>query len=75
MQIKVKVIPDSKKEVVKKESDTTYRIMVKEPTERNQANIRIKDLLLAELGLKKGQLRMISGHRSTSKVFSIEVNR
>lgn len=75
MQIKVKVIPDSKKEVVKKESDTTYRIMVKEPAERNQANLRIKELLLTELGLKKGQLRMISGHRSTSKIFSIEVNR
>ena len=71
MHIKVRVIPKAKKEKVEKESDTLYRIMVKEPAEQNLANRRTQELLADELGLQKGKLRLVSGHHSPVKVFSI----
>lgn len=71
MYVKVHVTPKAKKEKVLKESDTVYRIMVKEPAEQNLANRRTRELLANELGIQKGKLRLISGHRSPVKVFSI----
>lgn len=73
MYIKIRATPDAKKEKVEKESETVYRIMVREPAERNLANGRIRELLAAEFGLEKGKVRMVSGHRSPNKVFSIDV--
>ncbi len=74
MHIKVKVTPDSKKERVIKESDISYKIQVKEPAERNMANTRVRQLLADELGLQKGKVKIISGHRSLSKMFSVETD-
>ncbi len=71
MYIKVKVTPDAKKEKLTKETDTLYRIQVREPAERNLANDRAREMLAAALGLKKGQVRLVSGHRSPSKVFDV----
>lgn len=72
MYIKVHVVADAKNEKVVRESETTYHIEVKEPRERNLANNRIRELLCREFGLDKGKVRLISGHRSLSKVFSVE---
>ena len=74
MYIKVHAIPGSKKELVQKENETTYRIRVKEPAERNLANQRIRELLCLEFGLDRGKVRMISGHRSGSKIFDVELD-
>jgi len=75
MLIKVKVIPNSKKERLTKESDSLYRIEIKEPAERNLANRRTRELLADRLGLNIGQVRMISGHRSPSKTFDILLDK
>lgn len=71
MYVKVYVTPSAKKEKFEKESDSVYRIQVKEPAERNLANRRVQELLASALSMNKGKLRMISGHRSQTKVFSI----
>ncbi len=71
MHIKVRVTPKAKKEKVEKEGDTLYCVTVKEPAEQNLANRRTQELLANELGLQKGKLRLISGHHSPVKVFSI----
>lgn len=73
MYIKVHAVPNSKKEKVEKENNSTYRIEVREKKERNLANNRIRELLCSEFGLEKGDVRLISGHRSLSKIFSIEI--
>lgn len=73
MYIKVHVIPDSRKEKVVKDNETTYRIQVKEPAERNMANTRIREILCAEFGLEKGKVRMITGHHSGAKIFDVEL--
>lgn len=69
--IKVWVNPGSKKEKLENIDATTYEISVKQPAERNLANIRIKELLALELKIPVQKIRMISGHRSGSKIFSI----
>ena len=73
MYVKVHANPGAKKESVTKENESVYQISVKEPAERNLANGRIRELLCQEFGLEKGRVRMISGHHSPNKIFSIEL--
>lgn len=71
MYIKVRVIAGAKKEVIEKVSDDTFMIAVKEPAERNLANKRIIQIIEQQFSLNKGAVRIISGHHSPSKIFSI----
>lgn len=73
MYIKVKAVPGAKEEYVERVSDDTFRIYVKEPPERNLANGRIREIVARELGVSTGKARMISGHRSLSKIFSVDL--
>lgn len=75
MYIKVRVIPGSKKESFKKVSDDTYRISVKEKAEMNMANNRVKELLAYNLNILPNNIRLISGHHSPSKIFSITLHK
>ena len=74
MYIKVKALPAAKKEIVKKISDDTFEISVKEKAERNMANDRIISIMRDYFGVTKGRgiVRIISGHHSPSKILSIE---
>lgn len=71
MYIKVIATPGAKKERVTRTKDSEFHIAVKEKAERNQANNRIREILAAELGVDQGKVRMLTGHRSPSKMFSI----
>lgn len=71
MYVKVKVTPAAKRESVTKESDTVFRMEVREPAERNLANERVKQLLRDALGITEGEVRLIAGHRSGNKVFDV----
>lgn len=73
MYVKVRVIPKSKKETVKKVDQQTFEMTVKEPAERNLANNRIKELLAKEFSVKVNLVRMVTGHHSGSKIFDVEV--
>ncbi len=72
MYIKVKVTPDSKKEVFEKINEDTYKISTKEKPEKNLANIRVLELLSAKLNLEKGSLKIITGHHSKNKIIYIK---
>lgn len=71
MYIRVNATPGAKKEKITRISAEHFDIAVREPAERNLANERIKELVMLEFGLKKGDIRLISGHRSPHKIFSI----
>lgn len=71
MHIKTYVTPNSRKEIIEKESPTTYRIKVREPKERNLVNIRLRQILASEFETEIGQVKLISGHRSVVKVFDV----
>jgi uncharacterized protein YggU (UPF0235/DUF167 family) len=72
MYIRVHAHPGARKERVVRESESTFLISVKEPAERNMANGRIREILAEELGIPVTQIRLLTGHRSSSKMYSVE---
>jgi uncharacterized protein YggU (UPF0235/DUF167 family) len=74
MYVRVAVTPSAKKEKVTKISDTRFEMQVKEPAERNLANRRVRMLLAETLGVPEGKVQMVTGHRSSVKMFDIDVN-
>jgi uncharacterized protein YggU (UPF0235/DUF167 family) len=73
MYVKVRVIPKTKKETVKKVGDLIYEMTVKEPAERNLANHRVRELLARQYEISVKSVRLVSGHHSGSKIFDVEI--
>lgn len=71
MYIRVKVIAGAKKEKFEQNGDELFEISVKEPAKQNMANRRIQELIARHFGIIKGKVKIISGHRSPSKIISI----
>lgn len=71
MYIKVKVTPEAKKEKFEEIRDDLFEISVKEKAKQNMANKRVQELIARHFGIMKGEVKIISGHRSPSKIISI----
>lgn len=70
MYIKVKVKTEQKKESFEKsKKDDEYLVSVKEEARNGWANERVIEILKKEL--KNNNIRLVSGHTSPSKIFSI----
>lgn len=69
--IELKVITRAKKEEIKKLSENSYRIKVLSPPERNKANKRIIELLSKEFGVKKREIKIVSGKTIGRKIIEI----
>ncbi len=72
MYIRVRVRAGARKEIVLKVNDDTYAMSVKEPAKQNLANKRVTELLIKLFNREKGSVRLISGHHSPTKVFTID---
>jgi len=72
MYIKIRVITGAKKESLVVESSDHYKISVKEEPERNLANKRIVEIVRQHLALIDGNIRIVSGHHSPSKILSVD---
>ncbi len=72
MYVRVEARPGARKESVIQSDEKTYTIAVKEPAERNLANKRIREVLAEHLGVAVSKIKMISGHRSPRKIFTID---
>lgn len=72
MYVKVLAAAGAKKESVEKLSETSFEIAVREPAERNLANRRIAVLIAQYFNVPVGSVRIINGHHSQNKMFSIE---
>ena len=70
-RIEVKVIARAKKEALLKISDNNYKIKVSSPPERYKANQRVIELLSSEFGLKRSDVKIVSGHTSNRKIIEI----
>jgi uncharacterized protein YggU (UPF0235/DUF167 family) len=70
--IHVKVIAGSKKESFIKKTEDHFEIKVKEPAERNLANTRVLELVAGNFNVSKSKVRIINGHRSSSKLLVID---
>lgn len=73
MRIELKVIPRAKKEILEKISNNNYRVKVTAPPEKGKANKRVIELLSESLGIKKRDIRIISGETSSRKILEIIV--
>lgn len=73
MYIKVKVQANAKKEIIKKKNTETYIISVKEKAERNQANIRVCEIISSIFEVSLRNVRIINGHQSPSKILSVNL--
>lgn len=71
MYIHVKVTPGAKVDSVIKVSNDRYEMSVREKAERNMANRKVTFLLAKTLGVDEKLVRLISGHTSPSKLFSV----
>jgi len=71
MYIKVRVFAGAKKEEFKKISNTHFEAKVREKAERNMANRRVVELARKHFGVA-GDVRIISGHHSPSKILSVD---
>lgn len=72
MYIKVRVTPNAKKESIMQLKDREYAISVREPAERNLANMRIREIMAEQYDVVVGKVHIISGHRSPSKIINID---
>lgn len=72
MYIKAHVILGAKKEKVTKDEKGRFSIEVKEPAERNLANTRVCEIIAKEHMVSTGKARIVKGHRSPSKIISID---
>lgn len=73
MYIRVHVVPGARREQIIKKHATEYHIAVREPAERNCANKRIREILSREFEIPIPQVRLLTGHRSSVKMYSIDV--
>ncbi len=71
MYVRVEVKPGSRRESVIRLDEKTLSVSVKEPAERNLANLRVRELVAEEYGVSKAGVKMISGHRSPRKIFDV----
>ncbi len=70
MLIRVKVFPNSKKQIVKKEKDG-FEIWVKEKPIKGQANQAVIDALAEYFGCPRQDIKLIKGFKQRNKVFEI----
>ncbi len=73
MRIEARVITRAKKEAVEKISENSYRVKVALPPEKFKANKRVIELLSKELGIKKRDIRIVSGEASSRKIVEIGI--
>ena len=72
MYIKIKATTGAKKEKIFKKTEDHFEISVKEPAERNLANKRIVELVREYFKVYNGDVRIVSGHHSPSKIISLD---
>ena len=53
-------------------SDDHFEISVREKAERNMANERVIELVARHFKVLKNKIRIVNGHRSSSKLLIIE---
>jgi len=71
MYIHVKAHPKSKKQEIMQLKEDHFEIWVKELAEKNLANKKIIEILKNHFSEAKS-VRIISGHHSPSKLFSVD---
>ncbi|MBY0294335.1 DUF167 domain-containing protein [Patescibacteria group bacterium] len=72
MQLSVRVTAGARRDVVEEVSDKRLKISVKEKPEQGAANVRVAALVAAHFGVPKSRVRIIRGHKTSSKIIEIK---
>lgn len=72
-RIELKVITRAKKEAIERVSHDSYRIKVSRPPEKGRANKRVIELVSKELGIRKHNIKIVSGETKNRKIVEIDV--
>jgi len=70
MIIHIKVKPNAKKDILKKISDTKYKVEIKAPPEKGKANIRLTNFLAKQFKIPASKIKI---KNPTSKKKIIEI--
>lgn len=73
MYVYVRVTAGQKREFVEVVRKNRFKIAVREPAERNLANRRVAALVAKHYKTDTARVRLISGHTSPAKIFSVDV--
>lgn len=73
MYIKVKVTAGARKEKLVQISEDHFEVSVREKAERNMANTRVRELIAGFFGVPAGKAKLISGHHSPGKIFTVDI--
>ena len=71
--MKVKTKTGAKKDKIRSISKTHFEISVREKPIQNLANHRVIEMLASHFRISSKKVRLINGHRSPSKMFSVDV--
>jgi len=72
MYVKVTAQPGARKETIHEAGDRGFVIAVREEAQQNRANTRIRELLADRFKVPLSAVRILTGHRSRSKILSID---
>ncbi len=72
MKIFVQAKPNAKEEGVERIDDTHFKVSVKEPPRRGEANRAIARALAEHLGVAPSRIRLVLGFSSRQKVFEVQ---
>ncbi len=72
MYISVRVVAGARQEKLEVLPRGRLKVWVKAPAERNLANKRVQEVVAAHLRVPLARVRLISGHTSPSKLFSVD---
>ena len=72
MYVHARVTAGAKKESFAETSPLHFVASVKEEAKQNRANRRIIELVAAHFRVPEGKVRLVSGHRSPSKILSVD---
>ena len=72
--IHVKVAAGEREESFKQKSKDHFLICVKEKAQRNEANMRVLELVAEHFKIAKNKVRIVNGHRHPSKLLVVEEN-
>ena len=72
MKIKIRVVPNSKKESIQQIDSTAYRIKVRDKAMDGRANEAVLRLIAKHAGVSMADVRIIHGLRSREKIIGIK---
>jgi len=75
MFLKVRVKVGSKKEEIIKKDEETFLISVKEKAKRNEANLRVRQIISCLYGVSTKKIQIIKGHQSPSKLLRVDLGK